>query len=137
MEYVTREFNDAVEKKWKRMKEARLGAVSRFEPKILWLKMLEGDGIQFEIGTLRGKFNGLIEQVIKQEGQGFILESPRISQQLFDWHNSLTQNGRISFWRQISDAVYRFDNQEETDASQNQIRDQQQSQGTRKRLDFD
>ena len=93
------------------LQQKGLGAVDQFEPKIIWLKMLNaGDKAKL---PLVAKFNAILEQSLLRAGSGFVMDLMPFHRMHWDRNGMLTHDGRIEYWRHVSRVVNGFDHQEE------------------------
>ena len=99
------------------LKAKRAGAVAHFEPKLIWVKMLEECDKRSALPILKEKFNAILSQVLQQERQGFILDPVLypLPRGMFDIPRSLSHDGRITYWHSFSEQVRKFDVQEDRD----------------------
>ena len=92
----------------------RKGAVIYFEPKIVWLKMMEIEPQNNSMkGVLVKKFNSILEQCLARSEIRFMMRNIRYHRNLFDHNQRLTHEGRIEFWRHVSETIKEFDAQKE------------------------
>ena len=127
LEWLVREIHDIVHDQRHLLKYKRLGAVSRYEPKIIWSHMMINDRLNAaDINLLHQKFNAILNQVICQEGEGFTIVpiTSKTFPSMFDCDGALHHEGRVSFWKLFSQMVDNFDNQANTSVeSQFQVLD--------------
>ena len=89
----------------------RPGAVNYFEPKLIWLKMIElgNFAVNHTKATLSWKFNAILEQSIQKSESSFIMKSLPMHPFLMDRNGALTHDGRIAYWKYISNKIHDFD----------------------------
>ena len=100
------------------LKRKCLGAVLHYEPKIIWLKMVENTNQPMApMEILKSKYNAILDQVCQQEGEGFVLmpmDKP-VLRYIFNRSDSMSHDGRIAFWRSFSAKIKDFDEQKDSD----------------------
>ena len=93
----------------------RPGSVDYFEPKIIWLKMIEENhpGKFRPTAMLSRKFNAILEQALCQSEFSFIMKSIQFNRVFYDRNDKLNHDGCIAFWRHVSGMIKEFDKQKE------------------------
>ena len=97
----------------------RPGAVCYFEPKFIWVKMMEEKFPQVfrensAKAMLTRKFNVILEQLLEHSGSGFIMNGLPFNKLNFDRNCKLNHEGRIAFWKHISGKLHKFNHHQDT-----------------------
>ena len=94
----------AVEVKRDYLLHKKAGAVTKNEPKIIWIKMISRYGRQFD-KTLshKGKFNRILEDLLADFSSHYVMDvNVAVNDSAyFAQNNKLNADGRIRFWTEV------------------------------------
>ena len=91
------------------LRSVKPGSITHYEPKFIWVKMLEIP-TYINQSSLAKKFNKMLEQTLAQKDAHYIID---INEIMFEANyfssGSLNGAGRIRYWREIDNQIELFD----------------------------
>ena len=109
LDWLVKQVDLVIERKKMAMRAIKMGAVSAFEPKIIWVKMLDKPRNP-EFHCLKKKFNSILEDVLASRMGHYILDPTMfIENSMYSRFGELNNIGRLEFWRAIDVQLRDFD----------------------------
>ena len=117
LEWFFKQIMHIIDNRREDLKARWLGAVSHFEPKIIWVKMVEDREHRSSLSVLKEKFNAILEQVIHHAQEGFLINpiDKPMPRNMYDVPGSMSHDGRITYWQAFSAKIKNFNEQKEDD----------------------
>ena len=106
----------AIQSKKDSLSHKKPGAVVSSEPKVVWVKMIERVGGEFERAlTVRYRFNAAMEDQLAKRRKHYILDIGKIiaNPNLFNPNNSLNGDGQHLYWSELDKIIELFDDDHE------------------------
>ena len=109
-------ISKAVKTKQDQLAKKKPGAVVYSEPKIIWAKMIECVGGEFNGAlTVRYRFNAALEDQLASRKHHYILDVGKAIAEtnFFTIRNGLNDKGMNVFWRQVDKLIKEFEENHE------------------------
>ena len=91
------------------LKKVRPGSVTPYEPKIVWVKMLEIPDNLYTF-TAAQKFNKVIEKILVEKENHYLIDlHTKMNNHVYFNKSNLNGAGQVHFWKSIDDAIEDFD----------------------------
>ena len=110
--WMLTQISRAIQAKKDSLAHKKAGAVTPSEPKIIWVKMIERVGGEFERAlTVRYRFNTVLEDQLAGRKNHFIIDIGKViaDSSYYTVRNSLNGNGAALFWSQLDRNIEIFD----------------------------
>ena len=112
IKWILRNVDRAIQSKKDSLSRKKPGAVIHSEPKIVWLKMIERVGGEYDQAlTVRYTFNAALEDQLADRRRHYIIDVGKImaNPNLFSARNALNDDGKDTFWTKVDQQLEDFD----------------------------
>ena len=116
LDWIMRNVDRAVQSKRDSLHHHKPGSVVESEPKIIWSKMIERVGGEYERAlTVHYRFNASLEDQLASRKQHYILDVGKVivESHYFTARNHLNQDGKHKFWREVDHLIKQFESDKE------------------------
>ena len=110
LHYLIRQYDTLIDRRIQELKERKIGAVPPDGlPKVIWIRMLKHP-FQETVMNSRSKFNSILEErILDGKEDRHKIMSITIPFCEFDRRGNLTETGKAEFWREVGQAIKKFD----------------------------
>ena len=108
--WLSKKFEQIINQKKDEMCKIRAGSITNTEPNMIWVKMLVRPSKDNLVLKLANKFNAILEEELVSRKNSFIIDpNEPIHKHMFDLSGDLTNEGKITYWKQINQLIKAFD----------------------------
>ena len=111
--WMVEEVNKAIQKRKDDLQRIKSGATIQYEPKVVWIKMVDRVSQVDKALAVRHKFNSILEDTLVDYSGHFILDvSSTMKDPSFFIEAGVAREGAIRFWLEVNDIIEKFDKRE-------------------------
>ena len=110
IKWIITNMDRAIQTRKDDLSRIKMGAVVATEPKVVWVKMIDRAGCQDKALAVRGKFNSILEDILVDHSNHYIMEiNAQLCDASFFANNTLNTNGAIRYWLEIDKLICMYE----------------------------